>query len=249
MSITIYPFEKQHKGGFNNDEILENKPIQLSDDTRKLQPYSNIFYWAHAWSNEGSLIEEHPHKIFEIMSFITKGWIEHYDSKNRTWKRLQEGDAQIIRAGSGISHAERLGPGAEMFQIWVDPGIENTIGNPASYDDYSSDSFPVKNEEGKTIKIYHGSGSPLEMVTPGLTIKDITFSTQEQKLEFDDEKVYSIYVVEGEITLNEGNVKKNDFIQVKEEKELYLNSSSEAKIFMIESPAKVEYATYAERYV
>jgi quercetin 2,3-dioxygenase len=127
MSITIYPFTRQHKGGFNNNEIMENKPVQLSNDTEKLQPYSNLFYWAHAWSDNGSTIGEHPHKAFEIMSFVTKGWIEHYDSKNRDWKRLEEGAVQIIRAGKGISHAEKLGPGAEMFQIWVDPGLESTI--------------------------------------------------------------------------------------------------------------------------
>ena len=37
MSVKIYPKEVQHKGGFNHGEIVENKPIQLSDDN-KLQP-------------------------------------------------------------------------------------------------------------------------------------------------------------------------------------------------------------------
>lgn len=248
MSITIYPFDVQHKGGFNNGEILENKPIQLTGDEDKLQPYSNLFYWAHAWSDEGSLIGEHPHKAFEIMSFITKGWIEHYDSKNQNWKRLNAGDAQIIRAGSGISHAERLGPGAGMFQIWVDPGLEKTIKNPASYNDYPSGSFPVIRKDGKTVKTYYGEGSPLVMVTPGIKIEEIIFSSPGLSLELDEDKIYSIYVIEGEVTLNEGTAKQNDFFLVKDEYELEIKPSAEAKIFLIESPAKVEYATYAERY-
>ena len=81
-----------------------------------MKPYSNLFYWAHAWSDKGSLIGEHPHKAFEILSFVLEGDIEHYDSKLRGWKPLQKGDVQIIRAGSGISHAEKINarkPGIE----------------------------------------------------------------------------------------------------------------------------------------
>src|SRR5215831_8065385 len=137
MSVTIYPFDKQHHGGFNGGEIVENKPVQFSDDG-KLQPYSNLFYWANAIAKKDSTIGLHPHQAFEIMSFVLEGEIEHYDTKNQKWIPLKAGDVQIIRAGSGISHAERMHKNGRMFQIWLDPDLTKTFRVPATYDDYSA---------------------------------------------------------------------------------------------------------------
>ena len=54
--------------------------------------------------------------------------IKHYDSNNRQWLPLKAGDVQIIRSGSGITHAEKLNPGgpitmeapvrARRFDLW-----------------------------------------------------------------------------------------------------------------------------------
>ena len=43
MAIKIYPVKDQVKGNFNDGEIMENKPIQITPDKTKLQPYSNLF--------------------------------------------------------------------------------------------------------------------------------------------------------------------------------------------------------------
>ena len=50
MKIEIYQIKDQAKGNFNNGEILENKPIGFPGENGKLKSYSNIFYWAHAWT-------------------------------------------------------------------------------------------------------------------------------------------------------------------------------------------------------
>ena len=50
MSISIYKKENQADGNFNYGEILEKKPIGFPQDGGKLKPYSNLFYWAHAWT-------------------------------------------------------------------------------------------------------------------------------------------------------------------------------------------------------
>src|SRR3972149_10894032 len=100
--IKIYPKDRQAKGSFNFGKILEHKPIGFPQDGGELKPYSSLFYWAHAWSEGGGLIDQHPHKGFEIMSYVLKGEIQHYDNKLNGWKRLKAGDVQVIRAGSGI---------------------------------------------------------------------------------------------------------------------------------------------------
>ena len=74
MKLEIYTIEDQARGHFNNGEILENKPIGFPGDGGKLKPYSNIFYWAHAWTgSKKSTIGLHPHQGFEICCFVLKG--------------------------------------------------------------------------------------------------------------------------------------------------------------------------------
>ena len=248
MPSKLYPKEIQHKGGFNNGAIVENKPIQLSGDN-KLQPYSNIFYWAHAYSENGSTIGEHPHNVFEILSFVIEGEIEHYDSKNLKWIPLKKGDVQIIRAGNGISHSEKLGPKAYMFQIWFDPDIRKTINIPASYNDYSSGSFPVKKSDGMTTKFYSGEGSPLEMTTEGIRIFEVDMEPGSHTIKANSKDISSAYIIDGEIEINGKKLRKDDFFVVENESEIKLSADSQSKIFIIQSPAEVPYETYASRYI
>ena len=156
MNYQIFRKRDQANGAFDGGKIMENKPIGFPQEGGLLRPYSNLFYWAHAWTpGEQSLIGEHPHQGFEIMSFVLKGSLKHYDSKLKDWKTLEEGDAQIIRAGNGITHAELVNDHSEFFQIWMDPNLEYTLSKEASYDDYKSSEFPrVKELNGIDAKIY-----------------------------------------------------------------------------------------------
>ena len=115
MSIQLLKAQDQNTGTFDNGKIKERKPIAFPGENPVLQPFSTLFYWAYAWSNHGGLIAEHPHRGFEICTFVLDGSIEHYDSKNQAWLSLAAGDVQIIRSGNGITHAERLNPGGRIF--------------------------------------------------------------------------------------------------------------------------------------
>ena len=109
MAVKVYTKENQANGNFNGGEILEKKPIGFPQDGGMLRPYSNLFYWAHTWAPKNdSIIGLHPHRGFEICSFVLKGEIEHYDTLLDKWITLKEGDVQVIKAGKGISHSEKL---------------------------------------------------------------------------------------------------------------------------------------------
>jgi len=248
MSVKIYPESVQMKGGFNGGEIVENKPVQLTDDSTKLQPYSNLFYWAHAKANVTSTIGLHPHQAFEIMSFVLKGTIEHYDTKNKSWMPLNAGDVQIIRAGSGISHAEKMNEGAEIFQIWFDPNLEKTLRVPASYNDYTAESFPVVQQNGFTIKTFKGDHAPIQMETPGIAIREVGFNAGEHELDLDKNSINSVYVIEGSIIIDGKNMSAGDFAVINDEPALNFSSTNPGKIFIITTPKDLPYNTYAERY-
>ena len=81
------------------------------------------------WSMyHGSLVPgfpQHPHRGFETISFMRRGFMDHSDSLGAA-ARFGRGDVQWMTAGSGIVHAEMfplLNRGdhnqTELFQIWI----------------------------------------------------------------------------------------------------------------------------------
>ena len=246
MAIQVIPKSKQGYGAFNGGEIIENKPIGFPQDGGEGKPYSSLFYWAYAKALKESTIGLHPHQGFEIMSFVLNGSIRHYDTKLKEWRPLEKGDAQIIRAGNGISHSEHMNKDAVIFQIWVDPNLNKTLGQEASYSDYRHEDFPVTNENEITIKTYSGDGAPLTMDTPGMNISEWSFSDGSFEKELNTEKVYSIYVMDGEVNLNGEVAEQDAFVIVKDAKQLKIEVEGEGRLFVISSDKKLQYPTYIE---
>jgi quercetin 2,3-dioxygenase len=240
--------EEQVQGAFDQGTILERKPIGFPQDGGKQKPYSTLFYWAHAWSEKGGLIGEHPHKGFEIMSFVLEGSIEHYDSKHQAWKQLNEGDVQIIRAGSGITHAEKINPRSSIFQIWFDPDVSKTIGQPASYNDYAGVTFPVYEDAATQTKMFVGGTSSIQMESKVDAIQEITFKSSEKIIDLDQASIYSFFVLQGTMQVGNQPIHKGDYVVVQQEEKLHLVSIEiGSRIFSIKSPLHPGFVTYAER--
>lgn len=244
--ITIISKDQQAHGAFDGGKILERKPIGFPQDGGKVRPYSTLFYWAHAWSEKGGLISEHPHKGFEIMSFVLSGEIEHYDSKLQGWKKLQAGDVQIIRAGSGITHAEKINAHSSIFQIWFDPNLNNTLSKPASYNDYTAESFPVFEDKESKSKVMVG-GTQVVMDSKVDYIQEITFYVPEKTFPLKNDSVYSFFILEGALELNAQKMKAGDYAIVKQEAEMKFTSMEKnTGLFIIKSPLEPGFETYAK---
>ena len=244
--IRIIPIDQQGRGAFNGGEIVENKPIGFPKDGSSIRPYSNLFYWAHAKAVTDSTIGLHPHQGFEICSFVLKGEIRHYDTKLKEWRPLSAGDVQIIRAGNGISHSEWMGEGGEMFQIWFDPNLSATLSKPASYSDYKATEFPEKSIGDSSIKTLVGPGSPFQMDTPGIEVFRVKLGAETLNIPTEPGKIYSAYVLDGELSLDGESAQYSDFIQITEQESIVLKSEQGASVFVIASPVNPGYRVYGQ---
>lgn len=245
MNYQIFRKRDQAQGAFDSGKIIENKPIGFPHEGGLLKPYSNLFYWAHAWSDHGGLIDVHPHQGFEIMSFVIKGTIEHYDNKNNRWIQLHEGDVQIIRAGNGITHAERFLPGSHIFQIWVDPDLAKTLQQPASYDDYPAKSFPLNKVNGHEEKLFNGGNAPLKMDAPGLYFKELILKPGSYGLEVEAGTSHANYVIEGRFNLDDEELDSDDFFQATTGNYKFEVTES-TRIFQVIAPKVLSYKSYAQ---
>ena len=82
--LEIISKKSQAYGEFNNGEIIENKPIGFPKDGGKLKAYSNLFYWAYAKANFDSTIGLHPHKGFEIITYVINKKMDIVKKRRRT---------------------------------------------------------------------------------------------------------------------------------------------------------------------
>lgn len=245
MELLILRKGEQAEGAFDGGRIQERKPIGFPQDRGKLRPYGNLFYWAHAWANADSLIGEHPHKGFEIMSFVLKGDIEHYDSQLKGWKPLHEGDVQIIRAGSGITHAERMASGAEIFQIWFDPGLDRTLTKQASYNDYPASAFKwTPSSFGESME-YVGAAGLISMDAQPLRVERHRYTDGVHNLPLASGDVVSCFVISGGVTVDGNELVKGDFFRIQDTSS-YTVATEGAELFVIITPKVLDYRSYYE---
>lgn len=119
---------------------------------------------------------DHPHKGFEVITYVLAGDNEHRDSHGNTG-RLRDGDVQYMAAGSGLVHAEM--PSAEFlrdgghqhgFQIWVNLARADKTMTPR-YKDIAAAEIPVAHPAaGVEARVIAGDlfgvQGPVRTVTP-----------------------------------------------------------------------------------
>jgi quercetin 2,3-dioxygenase len=245
MAITIVSKNEQADGSFNKGAILEKKPIGFLQDRGITKPFSNLFYWAHAWSENGGLIAEHTHQGFEIMTFVLNGIIEHYDSKTKEWRTLEKGYCQLIKAGSGITHAEKMHPGAEIFQIWFDPDLSKSLYKSPVYLDFNAGQMPSMIEQGKQSRIYVGDDSPVQLDTKGIFICDCLFTYKIHHLKNEEDKLITGFLREGEMEINGKTIQKGDFFMVSDE-DIIAKPKNESRVFVIKLLKDPGYKSYVQ---
>jgi len=104
---------------------------------------------------------QHPHRGFETVTIVRKGYIDHSDSLGAT-ARFGMGDVQWLTAGSGVVHSEMFplldpsGPNTlELFQLWLNlPAKSKMV--PAYFTMFWADRIPhrrFRDANGKHVDV------------------------------------------------------------------------------------------------
>ncbi|MBC6995165.1 pirin family protein [Neolewinella lacunae] len=103
----------------------------------------------------------HPHKGFETITVVERGFADHTDSLGATG-RFGGGDVQWMTAGKGVLHSEMfplLNPEGdntmELFQIWLNLPRANKL-VPPNYQMLWAEDIPIARFPGVEVKVIAG---------------------------------------------------------------------------------------------
>jgi hypothetical protein len=100
----------------------------------------------------------HPHRGIETVTYMLAGSVAHRDSLGNAGV-IAVGDAQWMTSGSGILHEEMPQRDANGniygFQLWVNLPAAQKM-SPPRYQEIKSNSIPVIEKDGATIRIVAG---------------------------------------------------------------------------------------------
>jgi len=177
----------------------------------------------------------HPHQNMEIISIPLEGDLKHMDSMGNI-AVIQEGDIQVLSAGTGISHSEfnkNQDRQVKFLQIWIFPRQKDLS---PRYDQTSIRPLAKKNAFFQILSPHEGE--------PGVWInQDAWFHmgeldkdrTASYTLKQTGNGVY-VFVLEGKIEINGQVLGKRDGLGVWDISELQVQADEASKILLMEIP-------------
>jgi len=159
QTIDPFLFVVHHVDAYpaGNDELgpaasLEGRPLG--------QDFGNPSGWSMYHGTTVPGFPGHPHRGFETVTFVRRGFVDHSDSVGAA-ARFGEGDTQWLTAGNGIVHSEMfplLNQDAdnplELFQIWLNLPAESKTADPHFSMLWNEETPTVTVEEdGRTVSV------------------------------------------------------------------------------------------------
>ncbi|WJG09160.1 pirin family protein [Aliiglaciecola sp. LCG003] len=176
----------------------------------------------------------HGHRDMEIISYVTKGVIEHKDSMGNV-QSLPKGEFQLMSAGRGVQHSEYNGSKTDVLtflQIWIEP---NEKGGEPGYQQKQFGNNPglttiiTPTGENGTLKIKQDSRLHQIILLAGETL---TFAANEGRK-------YYVHQVEGTMSVVGESLEQGDGAKIEQESalELFNHSAQTASALLFDLPA------------
>ncbi|UCH73822.1 MAG: pirin family protein [Rhodospirillales bacterium] len=118
MSVDLRPFAEL--GRFELDWLSARHHFSFGEYyDRDRMGHGVLRVWNDDIIRPGRGFDPHPHRDFEIVTYVRRGAITHEDSMGNRG-RTEAGDVQVMSAGTGVVHSEynREDEDTWIFQIW-----------------------------------------------------------------------------------------------------------------------------------
>lgn len=170
-----------------------------------LGPFVFIDHYRHL-SRRGIGDTPHPHAGIEVISYLLDGSVEHRDSLGFR-DRLGPGDAQWIRAGRGMLHAEQPAGGRHGLQLWTSLPPAQKLAEPA-YASYRAADIPEITQGDARIRVIAGqledAHGPMRTVSPTLLAHLRLAAGASVTLPAEPDAELGLYVTDGQLELEAG---------------------------------------------
>ncbi len=138
-------------------------PIDSLQGRRIGSDFSYLDGWSMYHGDVVPGFPQHPHRGFETVTVVRRGYVDHSDSLGAT-ARYGGGDVQWLTTGSGIMHAEMfplIKPNEdnplELFQIWLNLPPQSKM-VPAYFGMLWSEDIPtLSNDAGVSVDVIAGA--------------------------------------------------------------------------------------------
>lgn len=226
-------------------ESVEGQPILRPLPSAQCRSVGPFVFFDHMLetdyaSGHGVNIRQHPHIGLSTLTYLFEGELLHKDSLGSD-QRVKAGDVSWMTAGSAIAHVERtpadlLASGSRLhgLQIWLASPKDKEQG-PGHYSHHPAATLPVSDSLGVSIRLIAGNGFCLESPVPVLspTLYALVQMQSATTLSVPTEHVErALYVLEGEVSLNDELVKPHSLVVLPEGEEMSLYAESESKLVL-----------------
>ena len=199
------------------DPVIDDGDMLLyralpTDEQVSVGPFVFLDHYRHH-SRRGIGDRPHPHAGIEVVSYLLDGSVEHRDSAGFR-DTLSAGDAQFIRAGRGILHAEQPAGGRHGLQLWTSLPPGQKFVDP-TYASFRAADIPHTELPGATIDVVagHVAGVTGPMVLTSATTFAVVHLKPGASARFtvDEDAELGVYVVDGAIQGPNGPLDKGTF--------------------------------------
>ncbi len=172
----------------------------------------------------------HPHKNFEIFTYMLEGSLAHQDTMGNG-STVSKGGIQFMSTGSGVQHSE-FNPStteeAHLLQIWLIPDRKNTTPR------YEMLELEGKARDGamQLFLSHDGRGGSIRTEAAADIYSGKLNSADEIRFELNDDRVAYIHVARGEVHINGHTLKDGDALEAEGQGTLTLSNAKDAEVIL-----------------
>ncbi|HXV67087.1 MAG TPA: pirin family protein [Nitrosopumilaceae archaeon] len=209
-------------GEYHNPEKMNFGPLRVfNDDTIK----------------PGTGFDLHQHHDMEIITYVIDGELEHKDNQGNHGI-IQPGEVQRMSAGTGIMHAEfnhSEEKPLRLLQMWILPnknGLEPSWEQQKFTREERMDKLllVVAPDDAMTEKALHIHQDVMFLISSLTPNHTVEYKSRPERKSY-------LFVIDGEIQLNQMNMKTRDAARIENENQLLIISKKPTELLLIDLPA------------